>query len=191
MLASQHMAGQIQRISISTNNECVISAFQKDVHTMLPYWQVRISEVTKHREDLAKEGNEVEEVLHVHAEDNPAELATRRPTQLSKLGSHSKWQTGPSFLRATFNQCLRHDQDYSPIIIDTRSPVKPEDVAAARKILCGITAASAIARLPTSIGNSVRFNWPHVTGESQQFIHTVGNPPSQCRSLGTHMLLRV
>ena len=29
-------------------------------------------------------------------------------------------------------------------------------------------------RLPTSIGNSVRFNWPHVTGESQQFIHTVG-----------------
>ena len=29
-------------------------------------------------------------------------------------------------------------------------------------------------RVPTSIGNSVRFNWPHVTGESQQFIHTVG-----------------
>ena len=29
-------------------------------------------------------------------------------------------------------------------------------------------------RLPTSIGNSVRFNWPHVTGENQQFIYTVG-----------------
>ena len=28
--------------------------------------------------------------------------------------------------------------------------------------------------LPTSIGNSVRFKWPHVTGESRQFIQTVG-----------------
>ena len=46
-------------------------------------------------------------------------------------------------------------------------------------------------RLPTSICNSVRFNWPHVTGESRQFINTVGNPPSQYRSLGTHTLLRV
>ena len=41
------------------------------------------------------------------------------------------------------------------------------------------------------IGKSVRFNWPHITGESQQFIYTVGNPPSQCRSLGTYTLLRV
>ena len=32
----------------------------------------------------------------------------------------------------------------------------------------------AIDRLPTSIGNSVRFNWPHVTGKSKEFIHTVG-----------------
>ena len=31
-----------------------------------------------------------------------------------------------------------------------------------------------VFRLPTSIGNSVRLNWPHLTGESQQFIHTVG-----------------
>ena len=31
-----------------------------------------------------------------------------------------------------------------------------------------------LTRLPTSIGNSVRFNWPHLTGESRQFIHTVG-----------------
>ena len=31
----------------------------------------------------------------------------------------------------------------------------------------------ALVKLPTSIGNSVRFNWPHVSGESQQFIHTV------------------
>ena len=31
-----------------------------------------------------------------------------------------------------------------------------------------------MVRLPTSIGNSVRFNWPHLTGESRQFIHTVG-----------------
>ena len=28
-------------------------------------------------------------------------------------------------------------------------------------------------RLPILIGNSVIFNWPHVTGESQQFFHTV------------------
>ena len=46
-------------------------------------------------------------------------------------------------------------------------------------------------RLPTSIGNSVRFNWPHIAGESRQFICTVGNPPSQCRSQGTYTVLRV
>ena len=34
--------------------------------------------------------------------------------------------------------------------------------------------ASCEVRLPTSIGNSVRLNWPHLTGESRQFIHTVG-----------------
>ena len=28
-------------------------------------------------------------------------------------------------------------------------------------------------RLPTSIGNSVRFNWPHINGESLHFIHIV------------------
>ena len=28
-------------------------------------------------------------------------------------------------------------------------------------------------RLPTSIGSCVRFNWPHVTGESQQFVQTL------------------
>ena len=47
------------------------------------------------------------------------------------------------------------------------------------------------SRLPTSIGNSVRFNWPHIAGESRQLIDTVGNPPSQCRSLGTYTVLRV
>ena len=41
-------------------------------------------------------------------------------------------------------------------------------------------------RLPTSIGYSVRFNWPQVTGEIHQFIHTVGNPLLQCRPLGTN-----
>ena len=48
-----------------------------------------------------------------------------------------------------------------------------------------------VCRLPTSIGNSVRFNWPYITGENQQFIHIVGNLPSQCMSIGTHTLLRV
>ena len=28
-------------------------------------------------------------------------------------------------------------------------------------------------RVPTSIDNSVRFNWPHMSGESQQFIQTI------------------
>ena len=34
-------------------------------------------------------------------------------------------------------------------------------------------------RLPTSIGNSVIFNWPHLTEETWQFIHTVSNQPAQ------------
>ena len=40
-------------------------------------------------------------------------------------------------------------------------------------------------RLSQSICSCVRFNWLHLTGERQQFIDTVDNPPSQCRSLGT------
>ena len=55
----------------------------------------------------------------------------------------------------------------------------------------GVEGGMGGVRLPTSIDYSVRFNWPHITGERQQFIHSVGNPPSQCRSLGTHTLLRV
>ena len=46
-------------------------------------------------------------------------------------------------------------------------------------------------RLSQSIGSCLRFNWLHLTGERQQFIDTVGNPLSQCRSLGTYTLLRV
>ena len=48
-----------------------------------------------------------------------------------------------------------------------------------------------VVRLSQSIVSCVRFNWLHLTGEMQQFIDTVGNPPSQCRSLGTYTLLRV
>ena len=43
--------------------------------------------------------------------------------------------------------------------------------------LIGLSSPSSLfslSRLPTSIGNSVRFNWPQVTVESRQFIHTVG-----------------
>ena len=98
MLASLHIAGQIQRILMSTDNKCVVLTIQKDGHTMLPYWQARISKVTMHREDLAKEGRKVEEVLHVQAEVNPADLGARELAKLSELGPHSKWQAGPSFL---------------------------------------------------------------------------------------------
>ena len=71
---------------------------QNDGHMMLPYWQARISEVTKRKEDLAKEGREVEEVSHIRAEDNLADLGTRGKVKLSELGLHSRWQVGPSFL---------------------------------------------------------------------------------------------
>ena len=98
VLASLHLAEQNQWISMSIENECVVSAIQKDGHTMLPYWQARISKVTMHREDLAKEGRKVEEVLHVQAEANPADLGARELAKLSELGPHSKWQAGPSFL---------------------------------------------------------------------------------------------
>ena len=54
--------------------------------------------MTKHRKDLAREGREVEEVLHVRAEDKPADLGPKGLVKLSKLGPHSKWQAGPSFL---------------------------------------------------------------------------------------------
>ena len=54
--------------------------------------------MTNRKEDLAKEGREVEEVSHVRAEDNPAVLGTRGPARPSELNSHSQWQTGPSFL---------------------------------------------------------------------------------------------
>ena len=32
---------------------------------------------------------------------------------------------------------------------------------------------SLSGQIPTSIGSSVRFNWPHITGESQQFLQTL------------------
>ena len=109
VLATLHLAGQIQRILMSTNKVCVVSPIQKNGHVLLPYWQARISEVTKHREDLAKEGCEVEEVLHLRAEDNLADLRTRRLAKLSKLGPHSKWQAGPSFLSLLCDQWLLRD----------------------------------------------------------------------------------
>ena len=28
-------------------------------------------------------------------------------------------------------------------------------------------------RLPTSIGSSVRFKWPHITGESRKYLQTL------------------
>ena len=65
---------------------------------MIPYWQARISEVTRHREDLAKEGGQGKEVLYVRAEDNLAYLGKTGLAKLSKLGLHSKWQAGPRFL---------------------------------------------------------------------------------------------
>ena len=61
VLVSLHLT----EISMSTNNECLISAIHKDGNTMLLNWQARISEVTKHRKDLAKDGPKVEEVSHV------------------------------------------------------------------------------------------------------------------------------
>ena len=54
---------------------------------MLPYLQVRIFQVTKHKEDLAREGHKVEEVSHVRAEDNPVNLGTRGLVKLSKVRS--------------------------------------------------------------------------------------------------------
>ena len=50
-------------------------------------------------------------------------------------------------LRATFNQSLWNDQDYSLIRIDIRSQVRPFDVAASCKALFRITAASALTDL--------------------------------------------
>ena len=43
-------------------------------------------------------------------------------------------------LRETFNQGLRHDQDYSLVRIDIRSPVRPTGVVAARDVLLRMTA---------------------------------------------------
>ena len=37
VLASLHLAGQIQRILTSNDNECVITGIQNDGHAMLPY----------------------------------------------------------------------------------------------------------------------------------------------------------
>ena len=104
VLASLHLARQIKRISIFTNSECVVSAIQKDGHTILPYWQARVSEVTKHREDLAKDGCDVEEVLNFRAEDSLDDFGTRGLAKLSELGLHSMWQTGPSFLMLPHEQ---------------------------------------------------------------------------------------
>ena len=53
--------------------------------------------MTKHIEDLDKEGHKVEEVRHVRAKDNPADFGTRDLAKLSKLGPHAKWQAGPSW----------------------------------------------------------------------------------------------
>jgi hypothetical protein len=64
LLASLKLVGQIQ-ISMSPDSETIVSVIQKDDHAMLPYWQARTSEVTNRKEDLAKEGCEVEEVSHV------------------------------------------------------------------------------------------------------------------------------
>ena len=68
VLASLHLKGQIHWI---LNKQRVVLAIQKDGHMMLPYLQVRIFKVTKHKEDLAREGHTLEEVSHVRAEDNP------------------------------------------------------------------------------------------------------------------------
>ena len=65
---------------------------------MPPYWQARISEVVKLREDLAKEGLELEEVSHVRADDNLADLGTRGTVKLRPLVPRSMWQNGPNFL---------------------------------------------------------------------------------------------
>ena len=87
VLASLHLKGQIHWILMPTNKQRVVLAIQKDGHMMLPYLQVRIFQVTKHKEDLAREGHKVEEVSHVRAEDNTANLGTRGLVKLSKVRS--------------------------------------------------------------------------------------------------------
>ena len=67
-----------------------------DANTIHPHWQAGISEVTKLGGDLAKEGRKMKQVLHVRAEDNPADLETGGLTRISKTDSQSKWQAGPS-----------------------------------------------------------------------------------------------
>ena len=49
------------------------------------------------------------------------------------------------------------------------------NVKNSRLFLTDVT--STAVRLPSLIRNSVRFNWPHVSGESQHFIHTVPMDP--------------
>ena len=104
LLAALHLATPIQRISMSTDSECVIKALAKSGSSFQPFWQNRVSEVVGLREELATRCSTLEPVTHVPSSLNPADLGTRGTVTLADLGPGSLWQCGPSFLTSPRDQ---------------------------------------------------------------------------------------
>ena len=81
-------------------------------------------------------------------------------------------------LRATYEQSLQHDQDYSLIRIGIRNPVRPADVAAAYEVLRRITAE------PAPIGNQNGSKVLHVQRAIIESIYNAKdvNPGEPCET---------
>ena len=125
-----------QKVIMLADSKCTISAVDTTVRALKPFFSNRVSEILENMGEMRK-FCEVEEIMYVPGDLNPADVATRGYAKIDDIGPSSFWQLGPSFLRSR--------RDDWPVTRNFICNVVPEDELRGKQVFLACLRATVMS----------------------------------------------